>query len=177
MGSQATKSLAFATNYIKGFDYIYGAGCGGSGGGGCITPAAFSYIWWTIKPSQFAVRNRHLVLQDVTWLPYTDGGPALLCTHSDGVQQGFDVYLLYSIPGDHNFGAHAVSKQTISSTQTLPFFLNWDSPGLIPQQANVNWDGHIYVVVDLRTTGLMVSGSPQNNELFATTNLDFDQRV
>lgn len=179
MGSQVTRDQAFPTNYIKGADWIYAPGCGGKGGTPCPVPTTYSYIWWTIRPSKFAVRNRHLILQNLTFGAFTDAGPdpyGTGCNSSDGVQQGYTLYLLYGLPSDNNFAAHATASKVIPASQSLPFYLNFDSPNLLPQQNSPNWTGLIYVVLDLGKTGLL-TGVPQNYEAMATVNLDFDQRV
>jgi hypothetical protein len=180
MGTLDTKNQGNPVNHIKGFDWNYWPGCGGKGGGLCVSPASFSYIWWTIRPSSYAVRNRHLVLFNQFFVPYTDGGydPMTGCSHSDSIAQPYDMYLLYSANSSSAPDyTQATAHVHIPITMVPPFYLDFDNSILLPQENNTSWDGHIYVALNFNTTGLMLDGYTQEYQVFATNNLDFDERL
>lgn len=180
MGSQVTNDQGFPSLRSKGDDYFYNPGCGGKGAGGCPVPISWTYMYWTVKVPQFAVRNRHLVLLNDSFMAYNDAGPdGFGCNDSQGTTSyGYTVYLLYALPSSPSsatFAANAVSKKVISAPATTPFQLNFDAPNLIPQQANPSWVGTITVVLDFGISGL-ITGVPQNYEAMKTIALDYDER-
>jgi len=172
----------FPVGQIKGADYSYNPGCGGLGGGSCILPADYDYIYWPVKVSPFSVFNRQFILRDTTFLPYTNAGSNVTCPDSNGVQQAFDVYLLYKAPVASLDVSAAVSHVSVPNNVTLPFDMTFEgsltdlSKNQIPQPTNPLYERRIWVAIKLPSTGLMTGGIIQTHEAMKTINLDWEGR-
>lgn len=177
MGAQDIKITGFPKNQIRGSDFTYSPGCGGSGAGACYNPASFRYIWWYIYPTAFLVRNRKLVLQNVDFKSYLDAGNDGICSHSNGASQDYDVLLCYQPPsGDVLDEDDVKTRITIPGAQSLPFNMEFEGDA-IPQPTDANWSGVFYAVIDLKTTGRMIDGRTATNTVFKTVNYDYDERL
>lgn len=175
MASESRRTLGFANNLVKGSDFLYFAGCGGSGAGSCHTPATYSYMYWPIKVEPFSVRNTKLVLHNDGFAPKLDN-PVGVCTHNDGAQQGFDVLLFYQSPATGLDRSKAVGKITVPSSITFPYELEFDAVN-IPQPDNALYERRIWVAIDFGVTGLMTNDLPQTSEVMKTVKLDKESNI
>lgn len=176
MGSETRKTVGFPSNQVKGFDFRFNPGCGGSGAGICIDPATYSYIYWPIKVNPFSRRNNLLILRDDDWLPYTDAGYDGLCSHSDGSRVAFDVLLFYQQPTgtlDRSKATGIINVPAGGPIGGLPIILEFGEKQL-PQPTNVLYERKIWAVIDLGRTGLMTNGLPQQFEVMTTVKLDYE---
>lgn len=171
--SQSRQDVGFPSNTVKGLDFRFAPGCGGSGAGICIFPASYSYIYWPVKVNPFSRRNNLLVLRDDDWLPYNNGGFDGICANSNGTQRAFDIYLLYQAPTSSLNPALATGKITVPAGAALPLTLEFLEAQL-PQPTNVLYERRIWVAVDLRDTGVMTQGVLQTAELFQTVKLNYE---
>lgn len=177
MGATDVKITGYPKNQIRGSDFTYSPGCGGAGGGSCVSPASFRYIWWYIYPTSFIVKNRKLVLQNLDFKSYLDAGSDGFCAHSNGASQDFDVLLVHQPPsGDVQDETYVKTRVTIPGSQVLPYNIQFEADS-IPQPTDSLWSGVFYVVVDLKTTGRMVDGHLATDTLFKTVNYDYDERL
>jgi hypothetical protein len=177
MGTRDVRPQGFPKNFIRGSDFSFSPGCGGSGAGACYNPAAYRYMWWRVFPTNFAVKNRRLILQNISFKSYLDAGSDGFCAHSNGASQNYDVLLCYQQPrGDVLDPAQVKSRTTISAGATLPFYIDFADIKM-PQPADALWGGLIYVVIDLGATGRMVDGRVATSTAMKTTNYDYDERL
>lgn len=170
--AESRKSLGFPSNQIKGSDWLYFAGCGGMGAGSCYDPAAFSYIYWPIKVNPFSVHNSKLVLHNDGFVPHLDI-PLGICTHNDGAAVAYDILLLYEEPVTSLDRSKATGVISVPPSVTPPFDIEFDAEN-IPQPDNPAYTRRIWVVADLKQTGLMVNGLPQVSELLQTVKLNWE---
>ncbi len=172
--NQGRRNLGFPSNQTKGDDWGYFAGCGGAGGGGCVDPANFSYIYWGIKVNPFSMHNSKLVLLNESFKPYTDSS-AGFCDHNADQPRGFDVLLLYKAPISGLDRSKATSIVTIPANITLPYEIEFDSQD-IPQPDHPDYERRIWVALDMYTSGLMIEGIAQNTEVMKTLKLNWEGR-
>ncbi len=175
MGSQTREDVGFPSNQVKGDDYRYNPGCGGSGAGVCVLPAAFSFVYWSIKVNPFSSRNNMLVLHDDDFLVYTNAGSDGICPNSNGSRVAFDVLLFYQSPAAGINEALATAKVNVPTSQALPFDIEF-TEGKIPQPTNVLYERKIWVAINFAATGLMIGGLAQNTEAMQTVKLDYEAR-
>ena len=179
----------FPSNHIKGSDWYLITACGGKGGGGtCPNPYSGDYFWWAIKVSPYSVYNRHLVLQNLSFQLWNDGGAASGCGHSYGALSGYTLYFSYTKPTS-KIPANATFSMNIPATDVPPKIYRFDSGSILPQPNNANYDGNIYVTVSLPSTNMMTTfgdgidgdyastNKYQNTALMLTTNLDYDSSI
>jgi hypothetical protein len=166
------RNTGFPSNNIKGSDWRYNAGCGGSGAGSCFLPANFSYMYWEIKVNPFSSHNSKLLLHNDGFRPFTDS-PTGVCTHNDGSPMGFDVLLLHNEPVATLDRSLATGIISVPSSITFPYELEFDAPN-IPQPTDPSYERKIWVALDLKQTGLMVNGLPQKTEIMQTVKLNWE---
>jgi len=170
----------FPVGQIRGSDYSYNPGCGGLGAGSCVLPANFSYIYWPIKVNPFSVFNKQLTLRNTSFLPYLNAGSNGTCANSNGAQQSFDIYLMYKAPVASLNTSLAVSRVVVPNNVTLPFDVTFEgnmadiSKNQLPQPTSPQYERIIWVVLDLKQTGLMTGGLPQVGEAMKTIHLDWE---
>ncbi len=170
--STGRQSTGFPSNNIKGNDWSYSPGCGGVGAGTCQLPAAFSYIYWEIKVNPFSTRNSKLVLHNDYFKPFTDSAIGL-CDHNDGSPMGFDVLLMHKKPTGTLDPSKATGIISVPSNILLPYELEFDVQN-IPQPIDSDYERRIWVVLDLKQTGLMVDGVAQETEIMKTVKLNWE---
>lgn len=173
MAGETRRPAGFPTNNVKGDDWSFNPGCGGSGAGSCVLPAGFSYIYWPIKVNPFSVRNTLLVLHNDDFLAYTNGGNDGLCPNSDGARIEFDIYLLHQAPTSSLNPALATAKITVPTSTMLPMEFEFPE-GMLPQPIDPLYERRIWVAIDLRATGRMIGGRPQVTEAMKTVKLDWE---
>lgn len=172
-GSQTRENVGFPSNQVKGWDFRFNPGCGGSGAGFCYLPAVYSYIYWSIKVNPFSRRNNKLVLRDDTWLPFTNAGNNGLCPNSEGSRVPFDVLLFYEKPVGTLDRSLATGIINVPTSTALPFTLEFGEE-LLPQPISPDYERRIWVVIDLGATGYMTGNAPQEIELMQTIKLDYE---
>ena len=166
------RNLGFPSNQIKGSDWSYFPGCGGSGAGGCKVPAAFSYVYWSIKVNPFSMHNSKLVLHNDAFVPHLDS-PTGACTHNEGAATDFDVLLMYEEPIAGLDPSLATGIIPIPAGTTLPYDLEFDAVN-IPQPDHPDYERKIWVVLDLKQVGLMIRDIPQITEVMQTVKLNWE---
>lgn len=176
MGAKDQETQGFFTNTVKGFDFDFSPGCGGFGAGACYLPAGFRYMAYSITNSGFVVKNRQLILQNIDFKQYANGGNDGICANSNGASLQYDVYLAYDWNGTAPVAANLTAKRTIDAAATLPFYMRFNELE-IPQPSSLLWTGLIWVIVDLGATGHMIGGKPADSKLFKVTNHDYDERL
>lgn len=175
-GTYDLQLQGFPKNQLRGYDFAYSPGCGGSGAGFCYLPASFRYIWWRVYANSSLVFNRKFTLLNTDFKSYLNAGFDGICANSQGASQDYDVLLVYQADGGIFTEDMVVSRTTVSGSATLPFYLDFNS-NQIPQPNNVNWGGIFYVVIDLKATGRMIGGVPATAQVMKTTNYDYDERL
>lgn len=176
MGAKDIIVQGYPKNLVRGSDFSYSPGCGGSGAGFCYLPASFSYIWWRIFATNFVVRNRRLVLQNISFKSYANAGNNGLCPNSEGASQDYDVVLSYASDPSNINAANELTRVTIPGSQTIPFELEF-SAIQIPQPTDPRWNGIFLVIIDLKTTGRMIGGLAQTAQVLKTVDYDYDERL
>lgn len=166
------QNLGFPSNQIKGSDWQYWPGCGGSGAGVCYNPAVYSYIYWGIKVNPFSQHNSKLVLHNDSFIPHLDN-PAGICAHNDGAAVGFDVLLFYKEPTGVLDRSKATGIVSVPSSIMLPYEIEFDAE-FLPQPDNIDYERRIWAVLDLKQTGLMTNGIPQVTEVMQTLKLNWE---
>lgn len=176
MGALDIPVIGYPKNLVRGSDFAYNPGCGGMGAGVCYLPANFTYIWWRIYATNFVVRNRKLVLQNIDFKSYLNAGNNGICPNSNGASVDYDVILSYaSDPLDFS-AANEATRITIPGSQTLPFELLFDATQ-IPQPDDPRWTGIFTVIVDLKASGRMIDGHAQTDNVLKTVDYDYDERL
>lgn len=176
MGARDIPVQGYPKNLVRGSDFDYSPGCGGSGGGSCTLPAGFRYIWWRIYATSFVVRNRKFTLLNTDFKSYLNAGSDGICANSEGASQDYDVLLVYQADGGIFVEDDVAARVTIPGAQTLPFELTFEGDQ-IPQPTHPSWGGIFYVVIDLKTTGRMIGGLPATAVVMKTTDYDYDERL
>lgn len=181
MGATDVTKKGYPKNLVRGNDFSYSPGCGGAGGGSCVLPASFRYIYWPIYGTNFVVYNRKLTLLNTDFASYANAGNNGFCPNSNGASQDYDIILAYQPPGfsgtpDVLDEDQVVSRVTISAGASLPFEVTFEDRE-IPQPDSLLWGGIVYVVIDLGTTGRMVEGHAATDMVLKTTNYDYDERL
>lgn len=166
------ENLGFPSNQVKGDDFSYYAGCGGSGAGSCYSPATFSYIYWPIKVNPFSVHNSKLVIHNDSFVPREDT-PVGICTHNGGAAVDFDVLLLYKEPSTGLDRSLATGVISVPASVSLPYDLEFDAAN-IPQPDNPNYERKIWAVADLKQAGRMIGGVAQITEIMQTIKLNWE---
>lgn len=176
MGAQDITVLGYPKNLVRGSDFTFSPGCGGSGAGFCYLPANFTYLWWRIYATNFVVRNRRLVLQNIDFKSYLNAGSDGICPNSEGASQSYDVVLSYASDPSNITAANEVTRITIAAGQTLPFELEFNATQ-IPQPDDARWNGIFLVIIDLKATGRMIRGVAQTAQVLKTVDYDYDERL
>lgn len=176
MGAQDIKIVGYPKNLVRGNDFGYSPGCGGMGGGSCILPAAFSYIWWRQYATSYITRNRRFTLLNIEFKSYLNAGSDGICPNSNGASQDYDIVLSYAADPLDFSEANEAGRITIPGAQTLPFEVTFENDQ-IPQPADPRWNGIFTVIIDLKATGRMIDGRPQDQPVMKTTNYDYDERL
>lgn len=176
--SESKRSNGVPSNSVKGSDYSYFPGCGGSGAGPCVLPATFSYVYWPIKVNPFSTRNNLLVLFNETFIPRTNT-PTGLCANNPDQKINYDILLMYDEPVGIIDRSKAVSIVSIPATTQLPFEVEFSgsdnqASNQIPQPIDNRYKRTIWVVIDLFSTGLMLNGIPQKFEALKTIKLNYE---
>ena len=172
MSADSRREMGFPTNTIKGSDYSYYAGCGGSGAVGCVLPATFSYLYWPIKVNPFSVKNTKLVLHNDYFSPYADSAVGT-CAHNQGARLGFNLLLFYKEPTGVLDYSKATGNVAISNSLSFPYEIELDMDYL-PQPDNSNYERKIWVVCDFGQIGVMIGGLPQISEVMQTIKLNWE---
>lgn len=175
-GSQTRETVGFPSNQVKGWDWRFNPGCGGSGAGSCVLPASYSYIYWPVKVNPFSRRNNLLVLRDDFWLPFTNAGNDGLCPNSEGTRVAFDVLLFYEQPVgalDRSLATGIINVPAGGPLGGLPIILEFGEKQL-PQPTHPDYERRIWVVIDLGATGYMTGGVAQTAEVMQTIKLDYE---
>lgn len=176
MGATDIPVLGYPKNLVRGSDFTYSPGCGGSGAGFCYLPASFDYIWWRIYATNFVVKNRKLVLQNISFKSYLNAGFDGICANSEGASQDYDIVLSYAADSGDISEANEASRVTISGAQTIPFEVEFDVTQ-IPQPDDPRWNGIFIVIIDLKATGRMIGGVAQTAQVLKTVDYDYDERL
>jgi hypothetical protein len=176
MGAQDIPVLGYPKNLVRGSDFDYSPGCGGMGAGFCYLPASFSYIWWRIFATNFVVKNRKLVLQNIDFKSYLNAGSDGICPNSEGASQPYDIVLSYAADPLDFTPENEACRITIPGDQTMPFEVEFNSLQ-IPQPDDPRWNGIFTVMIDLKTTGRMVGGVAQTAIVMSTVDYDYDERL
>jgi hypothetical protein len=177
MGTKDVRAQGYPKNFIRGGDFAYSPGCGGAGAGACYLPATFRYMWWRVYPTNFTVKNRRLILQNISFKSYLNAGSDGVCANSNGASQNYDILLCFQQPNSDVMDPLQVkTRKTISGAATLPFYVDFNDLQL-PQPSDALWGGLVYVVIDLGTTGRMVDGRSAISTAMKTTNFDYDERL
>lgn len=176
MGAQDITITGYPKNLVRGSDFAYSPGCGGSGAGFCYLPANFTYIWWRIYATNFVVRNRKLVLQNIDFKSYLNAGNDGICPNSEGASQPYDVVLSYASDPLDFTPANEAARVTIPGGQTLPFEIEFNELQ-IPQPKDPRWTGIFTVIIDLKATGRMIGGRAQTAQVLKTVDYDYDERL
>lgn len=154
--------------------------CGGSGGGGCITPAGATGKVLTYRLQKFIVFNKRIVFENKEFFGvrfYTDAGPAGLCSHSLGVE--VPVYMALSIDGNLT-DAQVMAKGKVL-TGALPYAIEFNSKD-IPQPYEGGWADHIFVHLYWGNAGYInqtsdVIGALPTDNSFRIVKHDYDVKL
>lgn len=178
MGATDVTKKGYPKNQVRGSDFSYSPGCGGIGGGSCVLPATFRYIYWPIYGTNFAVYNRKLTLLNTTFKSNLNAGNNGFCPNSNGASQDYDILLCYQPPDFSGVldPVNIVGRATVPAAATLPFEVTFEGDQ-IPQPSSLLWGGIVYVVIDLYETGRMIDGNGQRSMVLKTTNFDYDERL
>jgi hypothetical protein len=123
--------------------FIFKQYCGGSGGGGCLTPLGVTGISIPYKMPRSIVRHRRILLENKEFTGvriYTDAGSNGLCPNSIGTEVGF--YLALSIDG--NMTAEEMQQRGKFIIGALPYDIEFLAKD-IPQPKEPSYDGYIYL--------------------------------
>lgn len=176
MGAQDITVLGYPKNLVRGSDFTFSPGCGGSGAGFCYLPANFTYIWWRIFATNFVTRNRKLVLQNIDFKSYANAGNDGICPNSEGASQDYDIVLSYASDPSNITAANEVTRITIPAGATLPYEIEFNATQ-IPQPTDPRWNGIFLVIIDLKATGRMIGGRAQTAIVLKTVDYDYDERL
>lgn len=176
MGAQDITVLGYPKNLVRGSDFTFSPGCGGSGAGFCYLPANFTYLWWRIFATNFVTRNRRLVLQNLDFKSYLNAGFDGICANSEGASQDYDIVLSYASDPSNINAANEVTRITIAAGQTLPYEIEFTA-SQIPQPTDPRWNGIFLVIIDLKATGRMIGGRAQTAQVLKTVDYDYDERL
>lgn len=134
--------------------YMY---CGGSGGGGCITPLGVTGVVLAYRVPKFIVRNRRIIFENKEWFGiriFTNGGSDGFCPNTLGSEVGF--YMALSADGQLT-DAQVVQRGKFVSG-ALPYDIEFLGKDMPQPAEGANWLGYIFVHIYWGNTGYMNEG-------------------
>lgn len=156
MSDSGQKDVGRPDAKIEGGFFFYQY-CGGSGGGGCITPLGVTGVVLAYRLPKFIVRNRRIIFENKAFFGiriFNDAGADFFCPNTLGTEQGF--YMALSADGQLTDAQVVAKGQFI--TGALPYdieFLGKD----MPQPVGGDWLGYIFVHIYWGNTAYLNEGS------------------
>lgn len=158
--------------------FIY---CGGSGGGGCLSPLGAVGAVLTYRLQKYIVFNKRIIFENKEFYGvriYTDAGPdGLGCLHSLGVEKPF--YMALSIDGNLTNAEIVRKGKLLSGAQ--PYQIEFNAKD-IPQPYEGGWADHIFVHLYWGDAGYLNGGdsigsSFPSDDAFRIVKHDYDVRL
>lgn len=176
------KEKGYRTGQIKGKDYIYITGTPGMGGSaGNKGGAPFRYLWWAVEAHKLAVLNTKLEIVNDNFELFdryidpnsgitTNTAQAYRILLSTKAPVG-DVVDYSAVKSNTNVVAGAGIGKTLVADETM-----------LPQPTDVGYNGKIYVIIDMLSTGKaplgdkLLNNSPEY-EAMRTKVYDYEARL
>lgn len=156
--------------------FIY---CGGSGGGGCVSPMGVTSKVLEYRLQKYIVFNKRIVFENREFFGvrmYTDAGPdGLGCTHSLGSEVPF--WLALSIDGNLTDAEVIARGKQVSGA--LPYQIEFNAKD-IPQPYEGGWASHVFLHVVWGNTGYINGGNVLGTitpDAFRIVKHDYDVRL
>lgn len=174
------KSRGYRTGQIKGKDFLYITGTPGMGGAGVNTQlAGFRYVWWAIEAHRLAILNTKIEIYNDNFEVYDKYlSPAILAQ----TPQPYRV-LLSTKPPVNDMVDYAAVKHVSNVVAGTGIGKSWSfDESALPQPVDAGYDGKIYVIVDMLSTGrapigdIVLNASPEY-EAMRTKIYDYEARL
>lgn len=151
--------------------------CGGSGGGGCLTPLGLRSTKITFRIPRFVVYNRRIIFENKEFFGvriYSDGGAdGLGCPNSLGIEKPFYV----ALSADGNLTDAQVVAKNKQLSGALPYTIEFLAKD-IPQPKEVSWGGFLFLhIVWNDATYLNAGSNPIDERSIALIKHDYDQQL
>lgn len=176
------REKGYRTGQIKGKDYLFVTGATGLGGGnGDNLSSAFRYMWWAIPAHRLAVLNTKLEIMNESFELYDK---YLLDINDTQTKQPYRVLISSKPPSGDVVDYSAVTSNIYISAGTGKGRVWRLSEIDLPQPTDLNYNGNIYVIIDMLNTGKAPEDSDfgmlynrQNYEAMHTKIYDYEARL